>query len=201
MFLLRTIRLVTCASVLALGAGPAGADALRCKDSAGHVTYTQGSCPAGTRPLDTADHAATPAPAATPAVHTCPPPSTAPDPLDSELCRPSLATDGSDADVRACSRERSLSSTTVWAQVSNRFYDFGGQRRWSGDYICLKFVDKPLATGERVRMRPYLTVSSAVRDGAMAPGFEVNTIPNRTFPTKVAAVEAACAAAAGTTPP
>jgi hypothetical protein len=192
----RIIQLIACAGMLALGAWPAGADALRCKDSAGLVTYTQGACPAGTRPLESAD--ATSA-ASTPPVHTSAPGPAIPAAGQSETCRPTLAADGSDADVRACSKERSLPSTLVWAQVSNRFYDFGGQRRWTGDYICLKFVDKQLATGQRARMRPYLTVSSAARDGAMAPGFEVNTIPNKTFPTKVAAVEAGCAAAAGAT--
>jgi hypothetical protein len=194
----RIIQLFACAGMLALGAWPASADALRCKDSAGHVTYTQGACPAGTRPLESADSAATSA-AGTPPVHTSAPSPATPATGQSETCPPTLAADGSDADVRACSKERSLSSTAVWAQVSNRFYDFGGQRRWTGDYICLKFVDKQLATGQRVRMRPYLTVSSAARDGAMTPGFEVNTIPNKIFPTKVAAVEAACAAAAGAT--
>jgi hypothetical protein len=192
----RTIQLFACVGMLALGAWPADADALRCKDSAGHVTYTQGACPAGTRPLEAVDSAATTA--STPPVHaSAPTPPPAADP--SETCRPTLAADGSDADVRACSKERSLPSTVVWAQVSNRFYDFGGQRRWTGDYICLKFVEKLPATGQRVRMRPYLTVSSAARDGVMAPGFEVSTIPNKTFPTKVAAVEAACAAASGAT--
>jgi hypothetical protein len=184
--------------MLALGAWPAGADALRCKDSAGHVTYTQGSCPAGTRPLESADSAVTSAASTTPAHESAPSPAT-PATSQSETCRPTLAADGSDADVRACSKERSLSSTPIWAQVSNRFYDFGGQRRWTGDYICLRFVDKHLETGQRMRMRPYLTVSSAARDGAMVPGFEVNTIPNRIFPTKVAAVEAACAMASGAT--
>jgi hypothetical protein len=192
----RIIQLFACAGMLALAAWPADADALRCKDAAGHVTYTQGSCPAGTRPLESADSAATSA-ASTPPAHSSAPTPATPSASQSEVCRPTLAADGSDADVRACSKERSLSSTPTWAQVSNRFYDFGGQRRWTGDYICLKFVDKNLATGERVRMRPYLTVSSAARDGAMAPGFEVNTIPNSVFPTKVAAVEAACAAATG----
>jgi hypothetical protein len=196
----RTIQLFACAGMLALAALPADADALRCKDSAGHVTYTQGACPAGTRPLESADSTASTA-ASTPPAHTSAPIPATPAASQSETCRPTLAADGSDADVRACSKERSLSNTPFWAQVSNRFYDFGGQRRWTGDYICLKFVEKQLATGQRVRMRPYLTVSSAARDGAMAPGFEVNTIPNKTFPTKVAAVEAACAAAAGATAP
>ena len=199
--MLRTIQLMACAAVLALGALPADADALRCKDAAGHVTYTQGSCPAGTRPLESADSVTAPAAGGTSATPAAAPSPAAPDTGRSDVCRPSLAADGSDADMRACSKERALSSTPVWAQVSNRFYDFGGGRRWTGDYICLKFVDKHLVSGQRVRMRPYLTVSSAARDGAMAPGFEVNTIPGKIFPTKVAAVEAACAAASGAPTP
>jgi len=37
-------------AVLAAPAAPAGAQVLRCEDAAGKVSYTDGSCPAGTRP-------------------------------------------------------------------------------------------------------------------------------------------------------
>ena len=41
--------------------------------------------------------------------------------------------------------------------------------------------------------RPFLRVSQAMRDGAPVPGFQLSNAPT-IFPTKVAAVEAGCAA-------
>ena len=73
--------------------------------------------------------------------------------------------------------------------------DVGGYRQWTGDYICLRFIAKPTAEGGRIRVRPQLTVSDAMRAGARIPGYQLAHVPNQVFPTKVAAVEAGCAAA------
>ncbi len=181
--------------LLALCAGTASADVLRCRDGAGLVTYTQGSCPAGTQPVKTAEGSAAGKPAMS--VHVSAPaplPVAGPQPSDeTPECPASLSIQGSDADVRACSKSRSLPSTIGWAQLRERFVPVGTRKRWTGDYLCLKFVEVSSA-GTAARARPLVTVSAAMRGDAMAPGFESAALKGQVFPTKVAAVEALCAA-------
>jgi hypothetical protein len=203
---LRAFQLVSFTGVL-LGAAPCvDAQVQKCKDSAGHVTYTQGSCPPGTRPLDASQSAAgneTPGASSSSAVADRPPPPRVPgDGQNSatphhESCPATLTHEGSDADVRACSSDQSFPSTEEWAQVRQQFKDVGGYRQWTGEYICLRFIAKPNAEGGRTRVRPHLTVSDAMRAGARIPGYQLASVPNQVFPTKVAAVEAGCAAAKG----
>jgi hypothetical protein len=194
---LQVIRWMSCALLL-LAPCVADADILKCKDAAGQVTYTQGSCPPGTQPLDASESVSG---------DTKPSASTAP--LDENHANPDtakckngdkqacahlrcedgaiLAMDGSDEEIRDCSRQLSLPSTASWAQVKQQVIVHqanANPRLWTGDYICL---GSP-------RARPFLRVSQAMRDGAPAPGFQLRNAPT-IFPTKVAAVEAGCAAA------
>lgn len=198
----KTFLLVSCASVLLFGARAVESQVLKCKDSAGHVTYTQGSCPPGTQPLDSSRSAA-PVKASSPAGSSAGSPSSARpegavEPSASaghEDCPATLSLEGSDADVRACSSAQSFPSTAHWAQVGQQIKDVGGYRQWSGDYICLRFIAVPNGEGGSTRRRPYLTVRDAMRAGARIPGYQLANVPNQVFPTKVAAVEAGCAAA------
>lgn len=191
-----TIRLLPFLALLAFCAGQADADVLRCKDGAGLVTYTQGSCPAGTQPLKSTEATAvgktaapllSSLPAAQPAAGTQVADET-------PECPATLASQGSDADVRACSKSRSLPSTIGWAQLRERFVPIGARKRWSGDYLCLKFVEFPQPAGGSARARPLVTVSTTMRGDVLAPGFESSALEGQVFPTKVAAVEALCAA-------
>jgi uncharacterized protein DUF4124 len=198
--LLQRIRWMSCALPLLLAPCVADADILKCKDAAGQVTYTQGSCPPGTQPLEASGSAPS---------DTRPGASTAPlaenhDNPDTAKCKGGdkqacsrlrcengaiLAVDGSDEEIRDCSRQLSLPSTSSWAQVKQQFIVHeaqGNLRQWTGDYICLG----------RNAMRPFLTVSQAMRGGAPVPGFQLGNTPT-IFPTKVAAVEAGCAAKTG----
>ncbi len=192
-----TTRLLAVLGCLALGAGTADADILRCKDGAGLVTYTQGSCPAGTQAVNAQ------APEAPAVGKVAPPPqASAAAPVPGGLpptdetpeCPATLAAQGSDADVRACAKSRSLPSTPGWAQLRDRFVPMGARKRWTGDYLCLKFVELPQPAGGVARARPLVTVSAAMRGESMAPGFESPALKGQVFPTKVAAVEALCAA-------
>jgi hypothetical protein len=259
MMSLRAFQLVSCASVLLFGVRAVDAQILKCKDSAGQVTYTQATCPPGTRPLDSPDSVGsdttsnssnrpvgprrTLSPRAAElrkkadacresfggecqefkaleerclnesnrgtadcAAMREVSDSTANDfwdaveqagktPPEQEKCSAMLAFEGSDADVRACSSSRSFPSTVHWAQVRQHTNDLGSYRQWTGDYICLRFIAIPNAEGGSTRVRPYLTVRDAMRAGAKIPGFELAQLPHQVFPTKVAAVEAGCAAA------
>jgi hypothetical protein len=197
--LLQVIRWMSCALLL-LAPCVADAEILKCKDAAGQVTYTQGSCPAGTQPLEASENASrdTKSSASTaPMTENHANPDTAKcKGGDQQACErlrcedgAILAMDGSDEEIRDCSRQLSLPSTTSWAQVKQQVIvneARGNQRQWTGDYICLG----------RGQMRPFLKVSQAMRDGAPVPGFQLGT-SSTIFPTKVAAVEAGCAARNG----
>jgi len=193
--LLQVMRWISCALLL-LAPCVADAEILRCKDAAGQVTYTQGSCPPGTQPLEasesvsrdpkpTASTAALAEDQANPDTAKC-------KNGDKQACSrlrcengAILAADGSDEEIRDCSRQLSLPSTTSWAQVKQEVIVHearGNLRQWTGEYICLG----------RPQMRPFLRVSQAMRDGAPVPGFQLGNTPT-IFPTKVAAVEAGCA--------
>ncbi len=196
--LLQVIRWMSCALLLLLAPCVADADILKCKDAAGQVTYTQGSCPPGTQPLEASGTAARetkPSTSTAPLVENPANPETAKcKDGDQQACArlrcedgAILAMDGSDEEIRNCSREISLPSTTSWAQVKQQVIVHQAKanlRQWTGDYICLG----------RARARPFLRVIQAMRDGAPAPGFQLSNAPT-IFPTKVAAVEAGCAAA------
>ena len=195
--LLQVIRWMSCALLL-LAPCVADADILKCKDAAGQVTYTQGSCPPGTQPLEASESASRdskPGASAAPLVENHANPETAKcKDGDKQACSrlrcedgATLAVDGSDQEIRDCSRQLSLPSTTSWAQVKQQVIVHQANanlRQWTGDYICLG----------RTQARPFLRVSQAMRDGAPAPGFQLRNAP-AIFPTKVAAVEAGCAAA------
>ena len=196
--LLQVIRLMSCALLLLLAPCVADAEIRKCKDASGQVTYTQGSCPPGTQPLEASENSSRDT---KPGTSTAPPaenhgnPETAKckngDKQDCARLRcedgAMLASDGSDEEIRDCSRQLALPSTTGWAQVKQQVIVHQAKttlRQWTGEYICLG----------RTRARPFLRVSQAMRDGAPAPGFQLSNAPT-IFPTKVAAVEAGCAAA------
>lgn len=195
--LLPVIRWMSCALLL-LAPGVADAEIRKCKDAAGQVTYTQGACPAGTQPLDASESASRDtksSPATAPSAENHANPDTAKCKNgDKHACASLrcedgaiLAVDGSDEEIRDCSRQLSLPSTSSWAQVKQQVIVHQAKanlRQWTGDYICLG----------RTAARPFLRVSQAMRDGAPAPGFQLGNAPT-IFPTKVAAVEAGCAAA------
>jgi hypothetical protein len=201
--LLQVIRWMSCALLL-LAPCVADAEILKCKDAAGQVTYTQGSCPTGTQPLEASENVSrdTKSSASTaPLAENHANPDTAKCKNgDKQACArlrcedgAILATDGSDEEIRDCSRQLSLPSTSSWAQVKQQVIVHearGKVRQWTGDYICLG----------RSQMRPFLRVSQAMRDGAPVPGFQLDST-STIFPTKVAAVEAGCASKnAGQTP-
>jgi hypothetical protein len=193
--LMPVIRWMSCALLL-LAPCVADAEILKCKDAAGQVTYTQGSCPSGTQPLEASEDASRdtkPSASTAPLAEDHANPDTAKcKDGDKQACArlrcedgAILAKDGSDEEIRDCSRQRSLPSTTSWAQVKQQVIvnqARGNLRQWTGDYICLG----------RPQMRPFLRVSQAMHDGAPVPGFQLGTAP-KVFPTKVAAVEAGCA--------
>jgi hypothetical protein len=186
---LRALMILT--AVLLLAPRAAEAQVARCKSANGDVTYTQGSCPPGTTPVDAA--ASAPGNGAKGAAKTSPPP----DPATCGAAGGELAVNGSDEDIRACSSELSLPSTSSWAQVRQHIKVLANQnnaRQWTGDYICLKAVQSPGASGERPRRRMF-TVSQAMREGKIVPGFELGK-DSQIYATKVAAVEAGCAAGA-----
>jgi hypothetical protein len=177
-----------CMSVLLLAPSAAEAQVTRCKSATGDVTYTQGACPAGTQAAD--DAASTSANGARNATNT----SLASDPA---RCKDGggLAVDGSDEEIRACSMELSLPSTSSWAQLRQHIKVLTtNSRQWTGDYICLKAMETPGTAGDRPRRRTF-TVSQAMRDGQIVPGFQVGKSP-QVYATKVAAVEAGCTTAA-----
>jgi hypothetical protein len=202
--LLQVIRWMSCALLLLLAPCVADAQVLKCKDAAGQVTYTQGSCPAGTQPLEASESASRDtksSPATAPMAENLANPDTAKcKDGDKQACAnlrcedgAILAVDGSDEEIRGCSRQRSLPSTIGWAQVKQQVIVHQAKanlRQWTGDYICLG----------RTQMRPFLRVSQAMRDGAPVPGFQLDTSAT-IFPTKVAAVEAGCAATNATQAP
>jgi hypothetical protein len=193
--LLPVIRWMSCALLL-LAPCVADADILKCKDAAGQVTYTQGSCPPGTQPLEASGSVSrdtqSSAPTAPPAENHANPDTAKCKDGDKQACSrlrcedgAILAVDGSDEEIRDCSRQLSLPSTSSWAQVKQKVVVHaarGNLRQWTGDYICLG----------RAQMRPFLRVSQAMRDGAPVPGFQLGNTPT-IFATKVAAVEAGCA--------
>lgn len=186
---LRALMILT--PVLLLAPRAAEAQVTRCKSASGDVTYTQGSCPPGTQPVDAATSAPgkgekSPAKASPP-----------PDPATCGAIGGDLAIHGSDEEIRACSSELSLPSTSSWAQVRQHIKVLADQnnvRQWTGDYICLKAPQTPSAPGERPRRRMF-TVSQAMREGRIVPGFELAK-NSQIYATKVAAVEAGCAATA-----
>ncbi len=193
----RVIRWTTCALAMLLAPCTADADILRCKDAAGQVTYTQGSCPPGTQPLEASESASRdtrPSPPAAPLADHANPDTAKCKNGDKQACSrlrcedgALLAGDGSDEEIRECSRQLSLPSTSSWAQVRQQVIVHaarGNLRQWAGDYICLG----------RPQMRSLVRVSQAMRDGAPVPGFQLDTSAT-IFPTKVAAVEAGCAPA------
>jgi hypothetical protein len=182
--------LMICAAILLLAPRAAEAQVTRCQNASGEVTYTQGACPQGTRSVDAAAPGS--ANGARNAASATPPP-------DPATCREGggdLAINASDEDIRACSTELSLPSTSSWAQMRQHIKVLATQnnaRQWTGDYICLKAMETPATSGERPRRRT-ITVSQAMRDGQIVPGFQVGKSP-QIHPTKVAAVEAGCAVA------
>jgi len=263
----RAIWLKAFVAALLLSPAVSVAEVIKCKDSAGQVTYTQGSCPPGSRPLEASGDKASGAAAVSGQPGKLSPRADALrkkhescskgntpecqeyralfescrgeasvtrvdcvamreyeaaqvreldrnaagyassdagrcDAGDQQACdrlkclEPlALSIVENDAVIRDCSRELSLPSTSSWAQVKqNITVHNANSRQWSGDYICLFFVQPAGAAGGDARVRPYIKVKQPVRDGAILPGFEASGL-DTIFPTKVAAVEAACAAA------
>jgi hypothetical protein len=111
---------------------------------------------------------------------------------DQLACPISMMMEGSDSQVRACSRSRGFPSTNVWAQISERTYDYNGM--WTGEYLCLKFVDTFNPIGQRISIRPAVMVSDEMKGGERVPGYSTSAVRRETFPTKEAAVAAGCKA-------
>ena len=113
---------------------------------------------------------------------------------ESAKCPNSMMLDGTDAEVRACSRFRSLPNTEAWAQIS------GGVERnaraWQGEYLCLdeKHTQSPL--GETTAMRPVIKIQDVRKVETQAPTYKIIGKPelDRYFSSREAAVEAACLA-------
>jgi len=102
--------------------------------------------------------------------------------------------EGSHESVRACSRFRSLPSTSQWAQVQDFPNASGPGRKWTGEYICLRFIEVPTANGGTIRVRPVLTLEKLPTQPGADESFQVSNLPKRmTFPTRAAAVGYACA--------
>jgi hypothetical protein len=111
---------------------------------------------------------------------------------DDTLCPMSLVLRGSAGDVRACSRSRNLPSTPEWAQVD----ESNTAARYQARIICLSMVEFVNPIGERVSMRPSLTVDEAMSGGAVVAGFTASSIRRQNFPTVAEAASAGCVAAA-----
>jgi hypothetical protein len=111
---------------------------------------------------------------------------------DGLACPLSMMMEGSDSQVRACSRHRGLPSTSTWAQISERTYDYNGM--WTGEYLCLKFVETRNPIGQAISLRPSVQVKDEMKGGERLPGYSVSSIRRETFPTKEAAVAAGCKA-------
>jgi len=263
----RMVQRALCASLLLLGAHEADAEILKCKAASGQITYTQGSCPPGTSPLELPEGVSpdtgssfkpgSPRPLSPRAAvlkkkfESCGFGSSSEcaeynqlgefcsksanwetadcaalrevnsDFVDSMdrlgnrlnegerskcyedndkkacdrlMCPITLMMEGSDSQVRACSRHRGFPSTSTWAQWSERIYDYNGM--WTGEYLCLKFVETRNPIGQHISMRPTVVVKDEMKGGARVPGYSVSSISRETFQTKEAAVVAGCKAQA-----
>jgi hypothetical protein len=106
-----------------------------------------------------------------------------------------LMMEGTDAQVRACSKYRSLPSTATWAQVGESKPDLGA---WEGEYVCLRLVHTQNPLGQNIAIRPFVNVN-AVMDGGQLQGYKVRTKPRikTLFATREEAVVAGCEAASG----
>lgn len=110
------------------------------------------------------------------------------------VCSPNMAFEGTHESVRDCARSLSLPSTVRWAQVKDFPNESGPGPKWTGHYICLKFVEFPDAQGGTRRVRPYLTVQKAEAAPGSAESYVLMNLRTRnSFPTKQAAVEHGCA--------
>jgi hypothetical protein len=257
-----------CVSLLLAGADEAAAEILKCKAPSGQITYTQGSCPAGTTPLELPESVSSdtgssfrrnsgssrplsPRAAAlkkqfeacgfgsrggqcaeftelskfcTDRAHWETADCAAVREVNADFvsqmgnvsdrfdererrkcredndkqacdrlaCPVSMMMEGSDSQVRACSRSRGFPSTNTWAQISERVYDYNGM--WTGEYLCLKFVETRNPIGQSISLRPTVRVSDEMKGGERLPGYSASGVRRETFATKEAAVVAGCKA-------
>lgn len=114
---------------------------------------------------------------------------------ESVACPASLMTEGTDSQVRACSRFKKLPSTSTWAQVREKFE--GDDKRWVGDYYCLgRMVEMPNSIGQTAMMRPMVRLREKRKAGEPQPLYRVTSIHDETFATREEAIAAGCAAEA-----
>ena len=114
---------------------------------------------------------------------------------ESVACPLSLMMEGTDSQVRACSRFKKLPSTSTWAQVREKFE--GGGKTWVGDYYCLgRMVEVPDSVGQTAMMRPMVRLREKRKAGDPQPRYRVTSIHDETFATREDAIVAGCAAEA-----
>jgi hypothetical protein len=113
--------------------------------------------------------------------------------IEAQNCSPNMLFEGSNASVRACSKFRSLPSTARWAQVKDYPNRTGPGPKWTGEYVCLRFIALPDASGGTLRARPILTIQRELTTSTAGESYRVENLRNKmTFPTKEAAVEYGC---------
>jgi hypothetical protein len=113
-------------------------------------------------------------------------------------CPTGMMLEGTDAEVRACSRFRSLPNTDTWAQISHGSTYRNGKAKWEGEFLCLEESTSKSWNGETSSMRAVIKVQDVSKAPTEAPAFRIIGKPeiDRYFQTREAAVEAACKASA-----
>lgn len=108
-------------------------------------------------------------------------------------CPTGMSLGGTDAEIQACARFRSLPSSDKWAQVAQSFTREG---RWQGEYLCLEEAHERDRSGELSASRPVIRVQDIKKIPTQAPTYQVVGKPmlDKVFQSREAAVEAACAA-------
>jgi hypothetical protein len=199
-----------CVALLSLTAAPARAGTVKCKSNDGAVTYTENTCPAGTRSVDLVDTTSSSASSRSSAVS--PPPSLSPrahqptlvcnSGVYSQSCEEAAcarydgplakqnAQLGTDGEVRACSRARNLPSTSSWAQISSSGTTAS---EFKASFVCLPKGELRVDSTSLGEKRHLLQVRHTVNPEAPPPaGFYSTAFPDQLFMTTAAVADFGC---------